>query len=519
MPRPTDTVGDAVASVAADEIPGIVAEVRAAFNTDITRSKGWRLEQLEAFERMMTEGEEEMCEAIYKDLHKSKFDAQWQELAMTKAEIYEMKHNLDNFMADEIVNSGHVNSLSTSYIQRDPLGVVLVLGAWNYPILLQLQPVAAAIAAGNCVIMKPGSYSKNVATTITRLINKYMDTSCIRCIEGNRTITSALLEQKFDKIFFTGSPYVGKIIAEAAAKTLTPVVLELGGKSPCIIDRTADLYVAAHRSGWGALMNSGQTCVRPDYFMVHEEIADKFISELIAVIKKFYNGNPQQSEWFGRLINDSAYKRLMKCVNNDGQYIVHGGGNDAAEKFIEPTIFDFKNDFEAFKNSDVMQDELFGPLIPIYRYSDLDDEVLQFIRAGPKPLALYCFTTDNDIAERTLRLTSSGAAVVNDVVVHLGNPNLPFGGVGDSGMGSYHGKFSFDTFSHLKAVVKRSNYLDLPQRYAPYSSLDQVVLGAAMQPHVGHYYNVITDTLSDKKNLAIMAMGTFILRNMFKSKL
>ena len=422
-------------------------------------------------------------------------------------------------MGDDIVCNGPINSFSSSYVQKDPLGVTLVMSAWNYPILLQLQPVVGAIAAGNCVVIKPASYAKNVAACISRLVTKYLDPDCIVAVQGNRHITNALLQQKFDMIFFTGSPFVGKVIAEAAAKNLTPVVLELGGKSPCVVDKSADIKIAARRAGWGALMNSGQTCVRPDYFLVHEDIADKFVKQLVETIKEFYGKDPQKSEWFGRLINASAFKRLATCVEKDKAFIVHGGDMDEEDKYISPTVFDFGTDQAAFEASEVMQDEIFGPLIPIFRFRDFEDQVVQFIRDRPKPLALYCFTTTGERSEQILRLTSSGGAVINDVVVHLGNSNLPFGGVGESGMGSYHGKRTFDCFSHHKAVIKRSNFGDVPMRYPPYSAADQKVMRSALRPHVATYYNEAVKILFDKKNISLLLLTLYLIRSRFKSKI
>ena len=452
-------------------------------------------------------------------MHKSKFDAFWQELALVRGEIHEALHHLDEWMANDVVSNGPVNSFSTSYVQKDPLGVALVMSAWNYPILLQMQPVVGAIAAGNCVVIKPASYAKNVAACISRLVTKYLDPECIVAVEGNRHITNALLQEKFDMIFFTGSPFVGKVIAEAAAKTLTPVVLELGGKSPCVVDKSADVTIAARRAGWGALMNSGQTCVRPDYFLVHEDIADEFVSKLTKTITEFYGQDPQRSEWFGRLINASAFKRLAKCVETDKKYIVHGGEMDEADKYISPTVFDFGTDQAAFEASEVMQDEIFGPLIPIFRFRDYEEQVIQFIRERPKPLALYCFTTDGNRGEQILRLTSSGGAILNDVVVHLSNSMLPFGGVGDSGMGAYHGHRTFDCFTHHKAVVKRSNFGDVPMRYPPYSVSDQKIMRSALRPHVATYYNLLVNLIFDKKNVALFLLCLYLIRSKLSSRI
>ncbi|GBG31448.1 Aldehyde dehydrogenase [Hondaea fermentalgiana] len=519
MPRPTEEAGALKASVDPEDIPGIVEGLRQTFNTDKTRSKAWRLAQLDALDKLLTEGCDDLCKAMYADIHKSDLEGWFQEIALVRGEIYEAKQHLDHWMADEHVGSGLLNTPSQSMVQKDPLGVVLILGAWNYNVLLSLHPLVGAIAAGNCAIIKPGSYSETSSHTICRLVQKYMDPECIRAVEGNRHITSSLLEQKLDKIFFTGSPFVGQVVAEAAAKQLCPVVLELGGKSPCVIDRKADLAIAAKRCAWGALMNSGQTCVRPDYFMVHEAIADDFIKTLKRTIVQFYGRDPQKTKWFGRIVNDAAFRRLNGCVEDAKQYLVHGGENDANDRFIAPSVFDFGTDMHAFESSALMQDEIFGPLIPIFRYRDFDGQVLPFIRARPKPLALYCFTSDNELAERALRLTSSGAALINDVVVHLSNSELPFGGVGASGMGSYHGKRSFDAFSHHKAVMRRGTLLDAPQRYPPYSSLDEAVLRLGLHPKVSFHFTQMTNFITDKKNFLITLMTAYIAHQHLRSRM
>jgi len=504
--------------VAPEEINGLIGEVRAGFESDKTRCKEWRVAQLQALDRMLVENKDELCDAIFQDLHKDKFQAYVQEFALIHQEIFDAIKHLDEWMADEVVATGAMNAPATSMIQKDPLGVVLVLGAWNYNLLLTIQPMVGAIAAGNCVVVKPGSYSVNSSHVMVRLVNEYMDPDCIFAVEGNRTITNALLEQKFDKIFFTGSPFVGKVVAEAAAKNLTPVVLELGGKSPCIVDRTADLNVAAHRYVWGATMNCGQTCVRPDYLMVHEAVADEFSRLVKSVITEYFGRDPSRSEFYGRLVNDNAFHRLKKCMDEDSKYLAFGGDHNAEQRYIEPTLFDFGNDIDAFANSQLMSDELFGPLLPMFRFHDLDDEVLPFIRAGEKPLALYCFSTDSEVVERVLRLTSSGGAIINDVVVHLVNPELPFGGVGASGMGSYHGKFSFDCFTHHKAVIRRSNALDVSLRYPPYSSFEQSVMTMALSPRSNYYIHKLSHVLGDKKNIALAIMGGYIAKGLFKGK-
>lgn len=340
-------------------------------------------------------------------------------------------------------------------------------------------------------------------------------------------------------MFFTGSPAVGKVVAMAAAKQLCPVVLELGGKSPCIVTESAkgawtvplalaggdggSLAVSARRIVWGALLNSGQTCVRPDTYLVHESVADEFINEMVKAIKEFYGAEgTSKSPYYGRLVNDAAFKRLSKALEDGRKYIVHGGNSDASTRYMEPTLFDFGTDWKAFEQSELMQDEIFGPLLPIIRYQSLDDQVLPFIRARPKPLALYLFCNDATVSEHVLTNTSSGAAVVNDVVVHLSNPELPFGGVGESGMGSYHGKRTFDNFSHHKAVLKRTVLVDPPQRYAPYTTDKVMIMSLAFFPPVNYYFFKLMHLVTEPKNIAIAALVTaFTLKNtnLFRSKM
>lgn len=527
MPKPNEIQSNVAANVSPEEIPGIVARLRAAFNTDKTRSKAWRISQLNALNRLLTEGRDELARGLFDDMRCSPFEAFIQQIGVLQQEIYEALQHLDEWMADEYVSTNMFNLPALSCIQKDPLGVVLAIGAWNYNVLLTLSPVIGAIAAGNCVVIKPGSYAQHSAHAMVNLIPKYMDNECIVCIEGNRHITQAILAQKFDAMFFTGSPSVGKVVAEAAAKQLCPVVLELGGKSPCIITESvgsaftlhggsggACLSVAARRTIWGALLNSGQTCVRPDTYFVHESVADQYINECVAAIKEFYGGDCKNSPYYGRLVNDAAFERLTKCLNDGKKYIVYGGASDASERYMEPTLFDFGSDWEAFAKSELMQDEIFGPLLPIIRYKDLDTEVIPFIRARPKPLALYIFSTDSEQTERVLRLTSSGGAVVNDVVVNLINPALPFGGVGESGLGTYHGKRTFDNFTHLKAVMKRTMLIDPPQRYPPFTQDKVMFLNLAFYPPISYYYSKFAHTFGDIKNLALLALGAYSIRGM-----
>lgn len=367
-----------------------------------------------------------------------------------------------------------------STTQRDPLGVVLIMGAWNYPMQLSLAPLVGAIAGGNCVVVKPGSYAIESSHALARAISKHLDNSCIKVLEGNREMTNALLNETFETTFFTGSAFVGKIVAQAAASHLRPCVLELGGKSPTIVDKSANLEHAVQRLIWGTFINGGQTCVRPDFVMVHEDVAEKFFKLCKRFVKEFYGDNAQGSEWFGRCINAGAFTRLKALLDASTGKIVCGGKTDASDRYIEPTVIDFGRNLELFARSEIMQDEIFGPLLPCVRFSELESAI-QFIRNlnTGKPLALYCFATNAKVIKQVKERTTSGGLVINDCLMHLANHELPFGGVGNSGMGGYHGERSFNAFTHEKAVLEKSSSLDesiffkflLSARFPPYTPL------------------------------------------------
>jgi acyl-CoA reductase-like NAD-dependent aldehyde dehydrogenase len=473
-------------SLGADEVPGAVAALRAAFDSEKTLTREWRIDQLNAFRRMISEGREELCAALQIDLHKAPFEGFATELGLVLSEIDTALAHLDEWMAPSYTANSALNIPCWSSTQADPLGVVLVLGAWNYPMQLTLAPMVGAIAAGNCIMLKPGSYSPACSHTLSRLVQRYLDPECVKVAEGDRAVTNALLDQRFDKICFTGSGYVGQLVLEKAAKHLTPCILELGGKSPCIVDQSAHLQHAAERLVWGTFLNSGQTCVRPDFLLVHEKVADAFLKLLKKTIEGFYTANPQSTEWYGRVINEKAWSRLDRIVKNcPKQYVYHGGSSDSGDKYIEPTILDYGTDRKAFLASEAMADEIFGPILPCLRYSSLDD-ALQIAKGLPtgKPLALYCYARDQAVISQVKRRTTSGGLCINDNLMHLCNHELPFGGVGASGMGSYHGKRSFLAFSHEKAVLEKSPMLDqsfllrplLAARFPPYKPYKQTLI-------------------------------------------
>jgi acyl-CoA reductase-like NAD-dependent aldehyde dehydrogenase len=346
-------------------------------------------------------------------------------------------------------------------IVPEPLGVVLIIAPWNYPFQLSIGPLIGAIAAGNCAILKPSEVASATSRVLAELVPKYLDRDCIAVVEGGVPETTALLAQELDHIFYTGNGAVGRIVMEAAAKHLTPVTLELGGKSPCIVDRDVDLTTAARRITWGKFFNAGQTCVAPDYLLVHESIKKPLLDKIASMIREFFGDDPQKSADFGRIINARHHKRLTALLDSGTAFV--GAKTDADDRYIAPTVLT-----DVSPDSPAMADEIFGPILPVISVSSLD-EAIEFVNERPKPLALYVFSNDRDRTRRVVERTSSGGACVNDVLTHLLPHELPFGGVGPSGMGAYHGKASFDTFTHMKSVLEKPFYMDPPLRYPPYT--------------------------------------------------
>ncbi|OQY12315.1 MAG: aldehyde dehydrogenase [Desulfobacteraceae bacterium 4572_19] len=347
-----------------------------------------------------------------------------------------------------------------SYIIPEPLGVTLTIGAWNYPYQLSLAPMIPALAAGNTAIVKPSELSLNTSNVMAKLINENFDSNYLHVVEGGVEETSELLKEKFDKIFYTGSSTVGKIIMKAAAEHLTPVTLELGGKSPTFVFNDANLKITAKRLVWAKFLNSGQTCIAPDYIFAEKGVKEKLISEIKKQILEIHGENPQQSDAFVRIINPRHYKRIVQFI--DDSKIVIGGETDESDLYIAPTVMD-----NVTFDDEVMQEEIFGPVLPIIEFDDLD-WAIKMIKARPKPLALYVFTSSNKNRDKIFHEVSFGGGAVNDAVMHLTNPKLPFGGVGNSGMGSYHGKAGFDTFSHFKSILEKSTLIEPPIKYPPY---------------------------------------------------
>ena len=515
-----NTFKGAVSDISTDDIPKIMQRLRRVFASDVTVKKEWRIQQLKNFILMIDEGCDEFCAAMKADLHKSAFESYSTELAMVRNECEYFIHHLDELMKPTYTENSALNVPAWSSTQQDPLGVVLVMGAWNYPMMLSLVPLVGAIAGGNCCILKPGSYAVESSHVLSKMIQKYLDPQAIVVVEGNRDMTATLLRHRFDLIFFTGSGFVGKIVAAAAAKFLTPTVLELGGKSPVIVDKSANLEHAAARIVWGTFINSGQTCVRPDFLLMHEKIADKLLELLKKYVVQFYGDEPQKSEWFGRCINSKAFERLSKLIEDGKQNIIMGGDMDEKDQFIAPTIFDYGKDMEAFNKTSIMQDEIFGPLFPAIRYQNTQDAInfVRNLKTG-KPLALYCFARDSKFIEEVKKRTTSGGMCVNDCLMHLANDELPFGGVGNSGMGSYHSKHSFNTFTHKKAVLEKSSTLDesvlfrglLQVRFPPYTPFKIWVVKKFGTYAVGNALNVPIRIIKKYLYVVLVVLTMYLL--------
>jgi len=443
------------------EISDSIAALRATFDARKTRPEQWRRGQLQRLQAMVEDNESDIHEALHADLGKSGFESRMTETGTVLSEIKHTLAHLKKWMRPKKVSTPLSNQPGHSRIVSEPLGVVLIIAPWNYPVNLILTPLIGAIAAGNCAALKPSEVSSHTSELLARLIPAYMDPDAIQVFVGGAETSTELLEQRFDHIFFTGSEAIGKIVMTAAAKHLTPVTLELGGKSPCIIHDDCDLEVAARRVVWGKFLNAGQTCIAPDYILVQESVRDAFIARLKASIREFFGDDPSTSPDYPRLVNERHFDRVAGLIS--GGEIALGGETDKASKYIAPTVLTGVD-----ADAAVMREEIFGPVLPVVTYGAIE-EAITFINARPKPLALYLFAKSSQTQDEVIEATSSGGACINDVVMHLAVPDLPFGGVGASGMGAYHGRTSFDAFSHAKSVLTKSNYLDVPLRYPPYT--------------------------------------------------
>lgn len=445
----------------------IVQAQRDYFETGSTRSIAFRREQLKVLLHAVRSNSHTIIEAVRSDMKKPVYEAYLAEINGVTSAIDHTLKRLDSWARPRRVGTPPYLFMASSSIRPEPLGTVLIIAPWNYPVDLVMEPLVGAIAAGNTAVLKPSEITVATSAAIAKIVAENFDPAFITTVEGGPGETLALLAEKFDHIFYTGGSAVAKIVMEAAAKTLTPVTLELGGKSPCIVEPDIDLETAARRITWGKYFNAGQTCIAPDYLLVNREVKDRLLEAMVRCIKRFYGDDPSLSPDYARIVSDRHFERLSGLMT-DGE-IVAGGEIDAETRYIAPTIID-KVDPE----SPIMQEEVFGPLLPVVEYSNLP-EAIDFVRGRDKPLSFYLFTRDRHKQERVLSETTAGGVCLNDTMVHYANPNLPFGGVGMSGMGQYHGKWSFDVFSNPKSVVNRSFHFDIYLRYPPYRNAQKLV--------------------------------------------
>jgi aldehyde dehydrogenase (NAD+) len=467
----TKTNGHDPAQAPRAAIPTLVARLRLGFDGGRTRPVELRLEQLARLRRMLVEHEEEILDALHKDVGKPLLEAYMAEVAYTVSEIDLVRKKLKAWTRPERVPTALLAQPGRSRVVREPLGVVLIIGPWNYPFQLVVGPLVGAIAAGNCAVVKPSEIAPATSALLAARLPQYLDPSTVAVVEGGVPETTALLKERFDHIFYTGNGAVGRIVMEAAAKHLTPVTLELGGKSPCIVDERADIDVAARRIVWGKFYNAGQTCVAPDYVLAHARVADRLVERMKDTLLDFYGNDPRRSPDYGRVVNARHHRRLTSLIEGgrSGEVVV-GGEADEGSRYLSPTILR-----RVPENAPVMQDEIFGPILPVIEVDNVD-AAIAFVNARPKPLALYVFSNDRDVQEQVISRTTSGGATVNHTWLHLAVPDLPFGGVGESGMGAYHGRATFETFSHRKAVLVKPTFVDPTLVYPPYSEAKKKIL-------------------------------------------
>lgn len=444
------------------KIKAIVEKQRDFFKNEKTFDLNYRINSLKILKKSICMHELEIMDALRKDLSKAPFESYATEIGIVLEEISFTIKNLPKWTKVKRVPTPITQFKSSSYMVSEPYGICLIMSPWNYPFQLTLAPLVGAIAGGNCSVVKPSAYSPYTSAIITKVLEESFDPEYITVIQGGREANQMLLDEKFDYIFFTGGVNVGKLVMKAAANNLTPVTLELGGKCPCIVDKQTDLDLAARRIVWGKFLNAGQTCVAPDYLMVHKEVKHELLKNMIRYINEFFGDTPCRNNDYPKIINEKHFARIKEFLRCGK--MVTGGSCDEVSLRIAPTILDDINWDDA-----IMQEEIFGPVLPVLEFSDMSEVVLT-VNSHPKPLALYLFTTNKEVENRIVKYVSFGGGCINDTIVHLGTPYMPFGGVGGSGMGGYHGKWSFDTFTHSKSILKKSNLIDIKLRYQPYGN-------------------------------------------------
>lgn len=443
------------------DIEMLVKTQRSYFKTYQTYDYAFRMAALKRLEEWITHHEDAISAALKKDLKKAEMESYFSEIGMVLSELHDAQKHLKKWMKKKYVATPLAQFKARSYIQPEPYGSVLIMSPWNYPFMLSIDPLIGAIAAGNCAIVKPSAYAPAVSHVIAEMIASCFDEAYIAVVEGGRRENTALLDQRFDLIFFTGSVKVGKLVMEKASRYATPVVLELGGKSPCIVDHSEHLELAAKRIAFGKFLNSGQTCVAPDYVLVHRSLYKPLCEYLKKAIHDFFGEEPLSNEELPKIVNEHHFQRL--CTLMDEEPHVIGGKRNPNTLQIEPTIADV-----CTFDSALMQEEIFGPVLPVIAYDTLD-EAISYITGHEKPLALYLFSDDTGTIDRVMKECSFGGGCINDTIIHLASSRLPFGGVGASGMGHYHGHYSFETFSHAKSIVNKAVWMDIPLRYHPYT--------------------------------------------------
>lgn len=453
----------------AEDVELMIEEQRNFYYTGVTRQASFRKEQLANLKQAIVEHEQEVLEALYKDLRKSEYEAYATEIGFVLNSIGYMTNNMEGWMKPENVKTPIYLQPAKSVVMREPYGSVLIIGPFNYPFQLIMEPLIGAIVGGNCAIVKPSETTPNVAKVTRKIIEKAFPPYFVRVVEGEKEEVTALIHASFDYIFFTGSVKVGKVIMKAASGRLTPVTLELGGKSPVIVDHTANLDLAVKRIAWGKFMNTGQTCVAPDYLCIQESVKDEFMEKLIKTVKSFYGKDAQKSPDYGRIVNTAHFDRLAEIIERESSQIIYGGNTDRSDLYIEPVILD-----GITWESPVMEDEIFGPILPIITYKDLP-LLLRQIRKLSKPLSAYIFSETERAIEFFLENLPFGGGCINDTVSHVGSAHLPFGGIGPSGVNSYHGKTSFETFTHSKSILKKSSKFSSNLLYPPYKNKVKLV--------------------------------------------
>ncbi|XP_027973999.1 aldehyde dehydrogenase family 3 member B2 isoform X1 [Eumetopias jubatus] len=460
-----------------DPFADTLRRLREAFGSGRTRPAEFRAEQLKGLGRFLRDNKQLLQEALWQDLHKSVFEAELSELIICQNEVDLALKNLHTWMKDEPVAKSLLVKLDSIFVRKEPLGLVLIIAPWNYPVYLTLVPLVGALAAGNCVVLKPSELSKGTEKVLAEVLPQYLDQSCFAVVLGGPQETQQLLEHKFDYVFFTGNPRVGRIVMAAAAKHLTPVTLELGGKNPCYVDDDCDPQTVANRVAWFRYFNSGQTCVAPDYVLCSPDTQERLLPALQRAIARFYGEDPRSSPSLGRIISEKHFRRLRGLLGC-GRVVI-GGQSDESDRYIAPTVL-----VDVQETEPVMQEEIFGPILPIVNVRSLD-EAIDFINRREKPLALYAFSNSNQVVTQMLDRTSSGIFGGNQGFIHLILPSLPLGGVGNSGMGRYRGKFSFDTFSHHRASLLSPSGLEKLNEfyYPPYTDSRQQLIGWALGSH------------------------------------